>query len=95
MTEGTTVAIWTALPLVTPFTETIAVRLPAVTGLVLNETVIDVAEAEITVPTAPLLKVTVLSFSVDENPKPLMTTVWLLAERFAVLLVTTGVTLAT
>ena len=39
---------------------TVAVRLPAVAGLVLNVTVNDVDVAAVTVPTAPLVNVTEL-----------------------------------
>ncbi len=54
-----------------------------------------VAVAEVTVPTAPLLNVTVLAEAVVLKPKPLMVNVDALAARFAVLLVITGVTVAT
>jgi hypothetical protein len=75
---------------------TIAVRLPAVVGLVLKVTVMAVAEALVTDPTAPLLKTTVLLPGVKSNPTPLMTTV----EAFAAMVkpalaLTTGVTRAT
>lgn len=46
---------------------TIAVKLPAVVGDVDKVTVNDVAVAAVTVPTAPLLKVTVLSPGVVSN----------------------------
>ena len=59
VTTGFTLATSIAVPLNTPLEATIAVRLPAL-GLVVNETVSDVAVAAVTVPTAPLLKVTVL-----------------------------------
>lgn len=51
--------------------------------------------AAITVPTAPLLNVTVLSRGEEAKPKPLMTMVALFAARLAELLVMTGMTLAT
>ena len=64
-------------------------------GLVENVTVSEVAVAAVTVPTAPLLKTTVLLAAVGSKPKPLMVIVVALAARLAVLLVTTGVTVAT
>ena len=72
-----------------------AVRDPAVAGLVEKVTVIEVAVADVTSPTAPLFKVTVLFAIVESKPNPLITTVDPLAARFAVLLVTTGITVAT
>ena len=69
--------------------------MPAVVGLVENVTVSEVAVAAVTVPTAPSLKVTVLLAAVGSKPKPLMVSVVALAARLAVLLVTTGVTVAT
>jgi hypothetical protein len=74
---------------------TTAVRLPSEVGLVENVTVSEVAEAEVTVPTAPLFMTTVLPPETVENPKPLIVTVAELIPRLAVLLVTTGVTVAT
>ncbi len=58
-------------------------------------TVSEVAVAAVTVPTAPSLKATVLLAAVVSKPKPLMVIVVALAARLAVLLVTTGVTVAT
>ena len=55
----------------------------------------EVAVAAVTVPTAPLLKTTVLLPAVVSKPKPSMVSVVALAARLAVLLVTTGVTVAT
>lgn len=63
--------------------------------MVLNVTVSEVAEAEVTVPTALLLKTTVLFAAVALNPKPLMTTVLAVMAAAVVLLVTTGITVAT
>lgn len=57
-------------------------------------TVNEVAVAVVTVPTAPLLNVTVLSPAVVLNPKPLMVMVSASAARFEELLVTTGITVA-
>lgn len=74
---------------------TIAVNEPAVAGLVEKVTVIDVALAAVTSPTAPLFRETVLFAIVVSNPKPLMTSDVPFAARFAVLLVTTGITVAT
>lgn len=61
VTTGTTVATCTAELLLTLLLVTIAVKLPAVVGEVDKLTVSDVDVAAVTVPTAPLLKVTVLS----------------------------------
>ena len=74
---------------------TTAVRLPRAAGLVENVTVSAVAEAEVTVPTAPLLNTTVLLPATVVNPKPLIVTIVALIARLTVLLVTTGVTVAT
>lgn len=92
---GATVAIWTAAPLATLFEVTIAVRLPADVGLVEKVTVREVAEAVVTVPTAPLLNTTVLLLPVASNPNPLMVIVAASASKLVVLLVTTGLTVAT
>jgi hypothetical protein len=95
VTTGVTLATCTAKPLLKLLVVTAAVKDPAAAGLVENVTVSDVVEAEVTVPTALLLKMTVLLPAVGSNPKPLIVTVFALAARLAVLLVTTGVTLAT
>ena len=58
VTTGFTSATLTAVPLSTPAVATIAVSSPAF-GLALSDTVNEVAVAFETVPTAPLLKVTV------------------------------------
>lgn len=63
--------------------------------MVENVTVSEVAEAVVTVPTAPLFITTVLPPATVENPKPAIVTVVELMPRLAVLLVTTGVTVAT
>ncbi len=91
VTTGLTVATCTPDPLSRLFVVTMAVRLPIVSGAVSNPTVIDVAVEEITVPTAPLLNVTVLLAAVVSKPSPAITTVAAFAARLAVLLVTTGV----
>lgn len=91
---GVTVATDTAVPLLAPFVVTMAVKLPA-SGLVLKVTVSAVAVAEVTVPTAMPLNTTVLFAAVVLNPSPLITTVFEFAAKDAVLLVTTGFTVAT
>jgi hypothetical protein len=63
--------------------------------LVEKVTVSDVAVAAVTAPTAPLLKVTVLSPAVVLKPNPLIVIVSALAAKLDVLLVTTGTTVAT
>lgn len=95
VTTGMTVATWTAAPLEMVLVLTTAVSEPADVGLVDNVTVIEVAVAVVTAPTAPLLKVTRLLPGVASNPKPAMTTVAASAARFATALVTTGRTEAT
>lgn len=89
------VATCTAVPLATPPEVMIAVKLPVLTGFVENVTVSDVAEALVTVPTAPLLKTTVLLASTALKPNPVMTTVDAVRARLVVLEVTTGRTFAT
>lgn len=90
-----TLATWTADPLVTPFTATTAVKLPA-RGAVENVTVNEVAVAAVTVPTAPLLNVTTFSAAVVLKFVPAMVIVAALAAMFVVLAVTVGaVALAT
>ena len=95
VTTGTTVETCTAVPLLRPLVVTIAVRLPAEVGAVVKFTVSVVAVAAVTVPTAPLLKTTVLLAAVVENPVPVI--VMLLAfaaKRAVVFVVTTGLTTA-
>jgi len=75
--------------------ETIAVKLPIEVGFVENVTRSDVAVAVVTVPTAPLLNVTVLLAATVSKPMPLIVIVDALAPRAEVLLVTTGATVAT
>jgi hypothetical protein len=89
VTTGFTEATSTAVPLVTPFDATIAVRLPAL-GLVLSATVSDVADAAVTFPIAPLLKVTVFWLGVVLKPVPAMIIEAALAARVAELAVTVG-----
>lgn len=74
---------------------TIAVNATGDVGFVLNVTVSDVVVAAVTVPTAPLLKTTVLLAAAVSKPNPLMESVVSSASRLAVLLVTTGTTVET
>ena len=78
-----------------PFVVTMAVKGPAVTGKVVNVMERLVAVAELTVPTAPLLKVTLLLAAVVSKPIPLMVRVFVLALMLLeVSAVTTGTILA-
>ena len=95
VTTGVTVDICAAAPLLILLVLTTAVKLPAVVGFIENVTVRDVAVAVVTEPTAPSFRTTVLFPGVVSNPKPLIATVSELAARLDVLLVTTGVTVAT
>lgn len=95
VTDGITVATCVGLPLEMVPVVTTAVRLPTVVGFVSILTVKDVVVAAVTVPTAPLLKVTVFLAIVGSNPKPAITMLAAPADRFAVLDVTTGLMLAT
>lgn len=74
---------------------TLAVMLPTVSGCVEKVTVNAVLVALVIVPTAPLLNVTELSSGVALKPNPLITNVEAFAFTSAVLLVTTGFTVAT
>ena len=76
-----------------PKVVTTAVMLPVLVGSVLKDMVNWVAVALVTVPTAPLLKVTVLLAAVVENPVPEMVRVvevGALIARLLVLKVTVG-----
>ena len=96
VTKGTTDAICTAVPLETELVVTWAVKLLAAGFLPSAKvTVSDVAVAAVTVPSAPLLKTTVLFASVVSNPKPAIVTVVASAFLLAVLLVMIGLTVAT
>lgn len=95
VTTGVTVATCAADPLPTLLAVTIAVKAPAVVGFVEKVTVSRFAVAVETVPTAPLLKTTVLFPAVISKPKPLMVAVVAFAATLDVLLVTTGITVAT
>lgn len=68
---------------------------PAAVGGVVRFTVNDLAVAEVTVPTAPFVSVTVLFTAVGSKPNPLIVNVLASAARFTELLVITGVTVAT
>lgn len=83
------------MPLLIESVETDDDSVPAMVGKVDNVTMSEVGVAEVTVPTAPLSNVTTLSVAVVSNPKPAIVTVVAFAARSAVLLVTTGITLAT
>lgn len=92
---GITVATCTAAPLLIESVVTTDVNVPAIVGKVERATMIDVGVADVTVPAAPLVKVTTLSVAVVSKPKPAIVTEVALAARLAVLLVTTGITRAT
>jgi hypothetical protein len=95
VTTGVIWATCTAEPLFWLLVVAITVRLPAVAGRVENVTVSDVLVAEVTVPTALLFRTTVFRDAIGSNPKPLIVTVLELAAKAAVLLVMTGLTVAT
>ena len=92
--NGLTVATRIAVPLGTPLVVTTAVKLPALVGRVENATVSEVAVADVTVPTAPLLNTTVLSEAVVSKPVPAMVIVVAFASKFVVLRVTVGESVA-
>lgn len=73
---------------------TTAVRLPAACGFVEKVTVRVVAVAAVTVPTAPLLNVTVLFPATVLKPAPVIVTVEALAANAVVVAVTAGATVA-
>lgn len=74
---------------------TTAVKSPATVGFVLKVTVKLVADAVVTVPTAPLLKVTALFAAVVLKPNPLITTVLADTRAFVVVSETVGLIVAT
>ena len=74
---------------------TTAVRTTGDVGFVLKVTVSEVVVAAVTVPTAPVLKITVLLAAAVSNPNPLIVRVVASATRLEVLLVTTGTTVET
>lgn len=94
VTIGVILATRMGAPLLTPFVETTAVNTPA-EGLVENRTVSAVEVAEITVPIAPLLSVTVLFSAVVSKPTPLIVTVVSLKVRLPLLIATVGLIVAT
>ena len=75
------------MPLLRLAEVTTAVMLPVLVGSVEKVTVNWVAVALVTVPTAPLLKVTVLLAAVVENPVPAMVRVVVVGALIARLLV--------
>lgn len=93
--KGVTVATCNAGPLLKLLVVTTAVKLLAEVGLMPKVTVNTVAVAAVTVPTAPLSNKTVLFPAVVLKPKPFIVSVAALADKFSVLLVTTGFTVAT
>src|SRR5262249_51206708 len=72
-------ATCTAVPLLTLLVVTTALRAPSEVGWVLKVTVNCVADAAVTVPTAPSLKETEFLAAVESKPKPLMISVLELA----------------
>jgi hypothetical protein len=76
---GMTVAICTAAPLLILPVVMTAVKLPAMVGNTDNDTVRDVFVADVTVPTAPFVKVTVLLPAVESKPTPTISTLVALA----------------
>ena len=76
------------VPLATPSTVTIAVKMPLAVGFVVKVTVSEVADALVTVPTAPLLKLTLSLAAVGSKAKPLIIREGADRNRMAVLEVT-------
>jgi hypothetical protein len=95
VTIGFMVATCTAAALLTPFEVTITVSRPADEAGVVSVTVSEVAVADVTVPSAPLLNVTLLLLAVVSKPAPLITKVVALSSKLLELLVTTGTTVPT
>lgn len=77
------------------FVVTTAVKLPDAEGWLASFTVSVVGVAAVTLPAAPLLRVTVLLAKVESKPKPLMVSMVVPAETAVVALVTNGLTVAT
>jgi hypothetical protein len=88
------VATGTALPLLTVLVVTTAFNVPALKPPK-PVTVKEVVVAAVTVPLPAGVKTTVLLPAVDENPKPLIVRVVAPIAKLAVLLVITGITVAT
>lgn len=78
-----------------PFVTTIAVRLPALLGLMENVTTREVFVAAVTVPIALLLNATRFCAAIGLKPTPLMVTVVAFADWLTVRLVTIGRAFAT
>ena len=95
VTTGRMLATCTAAPLEAPLTVTTAVKLPPEVGLVENVTVKEVEVACVTVPTAPLLNVTVFREAVVSNPEPAIVTVVVVTAWLVVFRVTVGEIVAT
>ena len=96
VTTGTTVAtLAAAVPTKFPVVKTWAVKSPTAVGLTVNATVSDVLVLAVTVPTAPLLKLTVLLLGVELKPTPVITTWLALMASGLLLIATVGITLAT
>ena len=81
MGAATMFATWTAAPLEMLLVVTMAVRMPMAVGGVLKVTVNSVVVAAVTLPIAPLFKVTVLLDAEVENPVPLIVNVVALMAR--------------
>ena len=94
VTTGVICAICTAVPLFWLLVVAMTVRLPAVAGRVEKVTVSEVFVAAVTVPTALLLRTTVLREAIGSKPNPLIVSVLEFAARAPVLLVITGLTVA-
>ncbi len=73
---------------------TTAVKAPAVVGFVENVTVSEVVVADVTVPTAPLSKTTVLFAAIGSKLVPVIVTVVVVAAMFVIVDATVGDTLA-
>ena len=95
VTPPVTVATCTAAPLENAFVVTTAVKFPSEVGFTAKVTVNAVAVALVTVPIAPLLKTTLFRDAVVSKPNPAITICEALIAKFDVLLVTTGLTVAT
>lgn len=92
---ATTCASWTAVPLEIPFAVTEPISVPTAVGLLVSRTVREVVEAAVTRPTGTPVNVTVSLVISGLNPKPLMTKLVPLSEKLLVLVVTTGLMVAT
>lgn len=95
VTDGRTPPTCTGAPLLTEFVVTTAVKFPNEVGLVVRNTVSEVAVAASIRPVAPRLRVIALLALVVLKPKPAMVMVFCVAVKFVVLLVMVGTTVAT